>query len=44
MKIFQKYKNGSLEGYKLSLEGEKLKDILKKLLETLKNDELILAS
>lgn len=42
MKIFQKYKNGSLEGYKLSLEGGKLKGILTKLLETLKNDELTL--
>lgn len=42
MKIFQRCKNGNLEGYKLSLEGERLKNILTKLLETLKNDELTL--
>lgn len=41
-KIFRRQKTGNLEGYKLSLEGGKLKDILTKLLETLKDDELTL--
>lgn len=39
---FSKVEENNSEGYRLTLDGEKLKEILVKLLETLRNDQLTL--
>lgn len=39
---FTKVKQGELDGYQLTLNGENLKNVLVKLLETLKNDQMTL--
>lgn len=40
--LFSKVKDENLEGYKLALEGEDLKNVIIKLLETLKEDQTVL--
>lgn len=40
--LFSKVKDENLEGYKLTLEGENFKNIMIKLLETLKEDQTLL--